>query len=99
MRTVVITYKYIFYLIQETQRESGSTFLNYLTVTREEIKTPFVTWAPAFEISPMVIACLPTTLKKTRGKITRKEMHPHLLCLLSEGGRQANGPSFFRGPW
>ena len=48
MRTVVITYKYIFYLSQETQWESGSIFLNYLTVTREGDWATLRHLAPSF---------------------------------------------------
>lgn len=59
MRTVVIRSYYVFYLIQQTQWESRSTSLNYLAVIREGKEPSFVTWAPAFKTSPMVIVCLP----------------------------------------
>lgn len=54
--------------MQQTQRESRSTSLNYLAVIREGKEPSFVSWAAAFETSPMVIVCLPVALKKVGNK-------------------------------
>lgn len=97
VRTVVITYKYIFYLIQETQWESGSIFLNYLTVTRRRLTT-LCHLGPSFRNLSHGDCMFTYDSKENQRKAYKKEMHPHLLCLLSEGGR-ALDPLSLGSPW